>query len=42
MVVDNADLNITTEQKTESANIEVKNIPGFGNRNRAVDCAGRK
>lgn len=30
MVVDNADLNITTEQKTDPANIEVKNIPGLG------------
>ena len=30
MVVDNADLNITTEQKTDPANIAVRNIPGLG------------
>jgi hypothetical protein len=30
MVVDNADLGITTEQKTDPATIVVKNIPGLG------------
>jgi Zinc carboxypeptidase len=30
MVVDNADLNLTTEQATDPANIAVKNIPGLG------------
>jgi Zinc carboxypeptidase len=30
MVVDNADLNITTEQKTDPATIAVPNIPGLG------------
>jgi hypothetical protein len=30
MVVDNADLNITTEQKTDPASIAVKNIQGLG------------
>ncbi|HSU28585.1 MAG TPA: M14 family metallopeptidase [Chitinophagaceae bacterium] len=29
MVVDNPDLNITTEQKTDAANIAVRNIPGL-------------
>lgn len=29
MIVDNADLNITTEQRTEPATIAVKNIPGL-------------
>ena len=30
MIVDNADLNITTEQKNEPQTIEVPNIPGLG------------
>lgn len=30
MIVENADLNITTEQKTDPANISVRNIPGLG------------
>ena len=30
MIVDNADLNITTEQKTNPAAIAVRNIPGLG------------
>lgn len=31
MIVTNKDLNITTEQKTDPANIKVSNIPGNGN-----------
>jgi hypothetical protein len=30
MVVENADLNISTEQKNDPANIKVENIPGLG------------
>ena len=30
MVVDNPDLNLTTEQKTNPATIGVRNIPGLG------------
>jgi hypothetical protein len=30
MVVENSDLNITTEQKTDAATIAVRNIPGLG------------
>ncbi|HLO79389.1 MAG TPA: M14 family metallopeptidase [Chitinophagaceae bacterium] len=30
MVVENADLNISTEQKNDPANIQVRNIPGLG------------
>ncbi|HEX6847673.1 MAG TPA: hypothetical protein VF144_11885, partial [Chitinophagaceae bacterium] len=30
MVVDNADLNLTTEQKTNPATVPVRNIPGLG------------
>jgi hypothetical protein len=30
MVVENSDLNITTEQKTDPATIAIRNIPGLG------------